>query len=181
MVGFFTENQNVAAAYCTQIKRAPLTEKIGSDCDIEGFAAWLDSLAGGGAEDSVAGFIQDEKRRLIEYEDADDADQGYQAVELSSDCVVSEIVGFGQAVGVGSEGSTGDTALRNILYDPGGSIGNGDFGLSSWGLLVSSVFASVEARSVVVVLLRALRFYCEIMSFGALEGWTFEYFIFSYC
>ena len=39
-------------------------------------------------------------------------------------------------------------------------------------LSVSSFFASVEARSVVVVLLRALRFYCEIMmSFGALELW----------
>ena len=40
-------------------------------------------------------------------------------------------------------------------------------------------FASVEAHSVVVVvLLRALQFCCEIMSFAALEAleaWTFEY------
>ena len=69
----------------------------------------------------------------------------------------------------------------DILYDPGGS----DSGLSSWGLLVSYVSASEEAHTVVVVVvLRALRYCCEIMSFGALELWrlwTFEYFKNSNC
>ena len=50
---------------------------------------------------------------------------------------------------------------RNVLYDPGGSLCYvlllSLFGLSSWGLLVCSVFASVLSASisVIVVVLRA--------------------------
>ena len=48
VVGFFPDNQNAAAAHCTQSKRVPLTEEIGSDCDVGaleglqlGWTRWL--------------------------------------------------------------------------------------------------------------------------------------------
>jgi hypothetical protein len=209
------------------------TVRLESDCGIEGFAAWLDSLAGGGTEEaaevvvgsedwirdsvmnSIGGcgceFDADAVGKLIAIEmDA----AGLDSLVTGSGSVVIPDVSFGFGSGfkekmiefddvaetaredeIGKKGSD-DTVSglgrdvvsefvcsfdisgrfgSNVLYDPGGSAA----GLSSWGLLVSSVFASVEAHNVdVVVLLRALWFYCEIMSFvalEALEAWTFEY------
>ena len=194
-----------------------------SECGIDGFAAWLDSLAGGGTEDSAEvgsedwirdsvvdsiggwdcdfdadavgemiaiemdaagldslvtgsgsvvipdvsfGFGSGFEEKMIQFTDVAETARGDEIEKEGSDDIIS---GFGRDV-VSEFVCAFDVSGRfgsNILYDPGGSA----VGLSSWGLLVSSVFASVEAHSVVViVLLRALWSCCEIMSFGALEA-----------
>jgi hypothetical protein len=153
-------------------------DAIGTLISIEMDAAGLDSLVTGSGSVEVAevgfGFKFGFKEKMILFADVSETARGDAELKKGSDDMVS---GFGPDV-ISEFVCAIDISGRfgfDILYDPGGS----DSGLSSWGLLVSSVFASVEAHNVdVVVLLRALWFYCEIMSFvalEALEAWTFEY------
>ena len=153
-------------------------DAIGTLISIEMDAAGLDSLVTGSGSVEVAevgfGFKFGFKEKMILFADVSETARGDAELKKGSDDMVS---GFGPDV-ISEFVCAIDISGRfgfDILYDPGGS----DSGLSSWGLLVSSVFASVEAHNVdVVVLLRALWFYCEITSFvalEALEAWTFEY------
>jgi hypothetical protein len=191
------------------------TELNADGCGIEGFAAWLDSLACGGsvetAEDSVVDFAFVKEKLILFDDDAEGiqmdsslkigcisvtsvADEYVRAAGFDSfvaagrcirrsiifdddaECICGDADYYNLKIGCSFVTAVADVYIRmadfgsNIPYDPGGSVA----GLSSWGLLVSSVFASVEAHSgVVIVLLRSPWFCCgcEIMSFGALELW----------
>jgi len=126
-----------------------------------------DSLAGGGSVVVPGiGFIQDEKRKLIGFCDAAEANRD-DSLKTENCFAVDGSISYDLfcMIGFRMSGDSGRFISRNVLYDPGGfafRFGNG-IGLSSWGLLVSSVFASTEALSVVVVL-RALRFWILILS-----------------
>ena len=145
-------------------------DAVGEMIAIEMDAAGLDSLVTGSGSvvipDVSFGFGSGFEEKMIQFTDVAETARGDEIEKEGSDDIIS---GFGRDV-VSEFVCAFDVSGRfgsNILYDPGGSA----VGLSSWGLLVSSVFASVEAHSVVViVLLRALWSCCEIMSFGALEA-----------
>ena len=112
------------------------------DSCVEDFA--YGSLAGGGTEDLQVSFSS-EHEKMITFDDSAEGAQKESVPEIGCSFVVAElfrVVGYGLL-------DQPRSVSRNVLYDPGGSpcyvLFLNLFGLSSWGLLVSSVFASLSS------------------------------------
>ena len=134
------------------IKEGSETEsKVWIDCGLDSFSLFGSSSdSGGGSEDYVS--FGSESEKLIMFDDCAGGFQKDDLPEFGCSSVVAELF---RVVGYGLLDQLRFFS-RNVLYDPGGSLCYvlllSLFGLSSWGLLVCSVFASVLSASISVIL-----------------------------